>query len=519
MLKIFSKRIFIGLICLVVFILGAFIIFLNTINPNHYKTSITNFIEQTTGYQATIKGNIAIAFFPYLRLELKQIEISNKHVNLAKLPYVAGKLALWPLLSRQIQIDSIVIKKPVMYFNQAQTGASNWTRQATELNTSSPAANHASRSMALLNDFSLKNLKITDGELVITRPNEKLTLNALTLKANNLRLNEKLTFQLSAHAKDHAPTHRLETDLKLDGISEIKLSSLPPKDLLNDLYADAHLTLSQFRYNRLSFAHIATHLIYDKKAVQVDIHPFNAYQGLIKGQLRFVLPDHQIKSQFNFTNIAIGKFLYDLNQTRLIDGKITSQLTLATHGMSHKQKLKHLSGALKLEVADGILNSIDINGIVKAINHLISKKRSLEQYLKLSFSELDNHKLFDKKSTPFKVLTSSATIQEGIASTSDLAITTDTLKIEGKGRLSLPLQQLFFALQIKAENPQGKLKEALTMLDGSLPFIVKGPLAHPQVVPDTRFIVSQLKKAILKDSEKSVKETLKNIKNNLHKLF
>ncbi|MDQ7017292.1 MAG: AsmA family protein, partial [Gammaproteobacteria bacterium] len=94
---------------LLVFILSG--VMLYTLDPNEHKTLISEQVEEQTGRNLSIKGNIQLSLFPWLGFELGETSLSNAagfgNVPFVKLRGAQLKLALLPLLKQQIKINRI----------------------------------------------------------------------------------------------------------------------------------------------------------------------------------------------------------------------------------------------------------------------------------------------------------------------------------------------------------------------------------------------------------------------------
>jgi AsmA protein len=78
-------------------------------DPNDYKAEIAAAVEQTTGRQLTLAGDLELEVFPRLRIALGAAELSNApgfgSAPFASIDGAGLALGLLPLLSRRIEID------------------------------------------------------------------------------------------------------------------------------------------------------------------------------------------------------------------------------------------------------------------------------------------------------------------------------------------------------------------------------------------------------------------------------
>ena len=123
-------RLLIGLVALVVVVFGAGAIFLATIDPNDYKDLIAKKVHEATGRTLTIDGDIELSFFPWLGLELGQARLSNApgfgDDPFARVDEVQVRVALLPLLSREVEADTVTLQGLRLNLSRSAEGMTNW---------------------------------------------------------------------------------------------------------------------------------------------------------------------------------------------------------------------------------------------------------------------------------------------------------------------------------------------------------------------------------------------------------
>lgn len=123
-------RLLIGLVALVALVFGAGAIFLATIDPNDYKDLIAKKVHEATGRTLTIDGDIELSFFPWLGLELGQARLSNApgfgEDPFARVDEVQVRVALLPLLSREVEADTVTLQGLRLNLSRSEEGVTNW---------------------------------------------------------------------------------------------------------------------------------------------------------------------------------------------------------------------------------------------------------------------------------------------------------------------------------------------------------------------------------------------------------
>ncbi|TNF92224.1 MAG: AsmA family protein [Gammaproteobacteria bacterium] len=129
-MKTLMKLVF-GLLALVlVLIVAAVVILPMVIDPNDYKPQIVEAVKQNTGRDLTIDGDIGLSVFPKLGLKLGQTQLSNAEGfgkdAFAKVNAVNIRVALMPLLDKEIKMDEIVLEGLALNLKRNKEGVKNW---------------------------------------------------------------------------------------------------------------------------------------------------------------------------------------------------------------------------------------------------------------------------------------------------------------------------------------------------------------------------------------------------------
>jgi AsmA protein len=103
------KWILIAVGAVVLLIAGALALIAATFDPNKYKAQAEELVKAKTQRTLVIEGDIRLMLFPKLGVQLGKTRLSehNSAKNFAGLNNVRVSLALIPLLSRQVVVDTI----------------------------------------------------------------------------------------------------------------------------------------------------------------------------------------------------------------------------------------------------------------------------------------------------------------------------------------------------------------------------------------------------------------------------
>ena len=198
-----------------------------------------------------------------------------------------------------------------------------------------------------------------------------------------------------------------------------------------------------------------------------------------------------IATALTLSGVKIEPLMTALSGTSRVEGTLTTTLNVTGSGASERALVRSLNGNGTLKIADGAV-----------------KGANLAQFWRNAKSGF----LFNSpnEATDFSALTASYTITNGIVNNSDLAVKAPALRISGSGSVNLPERTLNYKLvPMVVETSKGVGgKDDLQGI--SVPLLITGPWANPQVTPDVKGIVTDA----LKNPEQ-FKQNLQNLKGTL----
>lgn len=146
------------------------------IDPNDYKQEITEQVEKATGRQLTLKGDIGLSVFPWVALELGQLSLSNakgfKADTFANVEAAQVRIKLMPLLSKKLEMDTIILDGLVLNLEKNKNGKTNWddltgnSTPATKTTQTNPSSNSASGNSMSLAAITIAGVKLSNANIV-----------------------------------------------------------------------------------------------------------------------------------------------------------------------------------------------------------------------------------------------------------------------------------------------------------------------------------------------------------------
>jgi AsmA protein len=148
-MKKLAKWLGLTVIGLLVVLVAAVLVLPNVLDWNGLKPRIAGAVKEATGRDLRIEGDIRISMWPDLAFNVSGVHIANAPgltpPDMVSVGSVAGRLAIWPLLSHRIEVESLVVDKAAVDLAVDKDGKQNWamtpaTPTAPQAQAPSPTA-------------------------------------------------------------------------------------------------------------------------------------------------------------------------------------------------------------------------------------------------------------------------------------------------------------------------------------------------------------------------------------------
>lgn len=161
------KKVLIGLGAVVVLVIVAILVGPSFYDWNSLKPDIAAQAKKLTGRDLAIDGDISLAILPSPRLQAEKVRFANIEggsvPDMATLDALAVHVALVPLLSGEVQVESVSLVRPTIVLERLADGRVNWQVAGTETDAAAPAGQTDSGAAM---DVRLDRLEIEDGTLI-----------------------------------------------------------------------------------------------------------------------------------------------------------------------------------------------------------------------------------------------------------------------------------------------------------------------------------------------------------------
>ena len=128
---------------LLLLIVAAAIILPLVVDPNDFKDEIAQAVESKTGRVLAIDGDIGLSVFPWLGLEIGPTSLSNapgfSTAPFARMDAVQVRVKLLPLLSKQLEMDTVLLQGLQVSLETDAQGKTNWEDLAGAPQEQAPA--------------------------------------------------------------------------------------------------------------------------------------------------------------------------------------------------------------------------------------------------------------------------------------------------------------------------------------------------------------------------------------------
>ena len=382
-------KIFVYLILTVVVVIalgiGGIVMF---VNPNQFKSQITELVQKNANVILTIDGDIEWTFYPWLGLKVQNIFVASPNtptVPMANIKLAQASILLKSIFNRELNINDVVVEGLSVSLLKDANGNTNWAlpekaqttavKAETEATPSEnanakPAPSLYVKSISVKNAnfiykdaqknqaLALKNLNVTTGEVMLNQPI------SIALNTGYLLFNPKVEGQIEAStvidfnsAQKHLQMRdlKLKSDVKMDDIQLLtELSTIVDMDLnaqllqLSNLSIQSSGKVQDFAVNNLQVQSLVKADL-KKELVNVDQLKLSMGDLAVTGS---VIAEKYSSDQLKFSsNIATNTF----NLKALLN-----QLKIELPQFESKTALQKAS--IKLSV-NGTLKNIDINPI------------------------------------------------------------------------------------------------------------------------------------------------------------
>jgi AsmA protein len=542
--------------CIVVVLIAGVIALWLIVNPNDYKGRIEAAVQSSTGRNLSLAGNIHLAVFPSIALQLGPASLGNPPGFSASQPFaslrrVSLSVRLLPLLHHQLEVGKVEIDGLDLRLLKNARGEGNWSMPASKTAPAPQSPGSGEVALGGIGGVVLKNGRVSYQDLVVNDVNldvgrvgsgvsipVKWSL-ALTTGAGAkpIPLSGNATLEYganSAHlssldariddstvrgsaAVSNLATGAMNFDLSIDRIDldrylgtanpsqpappatarpTAAAPSQPtelPTSALKTLQLDGKLAIGSATLHGMKLSQVEVGLKADKGLLHIDPASARLYGGTSSGNVT-------LDAQSAVPVLHLDESLTGIDvKPLLVDfmkfNRFSGRGNVTLNVAARGNTTAALLSSLNGHVATQITNgAIEGLDLWSAINSAVS----LAQKHTLPTGGMGN-------STRFDAFRASAELTNGVASTKDLDISSGDLHVTGQGTTNLVTEAVDY--HVSATILKGPSAGTLA----SIPLLVSGTLTSPTVRPDTQGLIKSLAQQQLQKQKGKVESKLKGL--------
>ena len=177
-----------------------------TFNPNDYKPYIIKLVKEKKQRTLAIPGDIKLTFFPKIGADLGQVSLSEhgSPAEFASIGHAKVSLALFPLLSKQLVVDRIVIEGLHANIRRYKDGTTNFDDFLSKEESGQQIK------------FDIDAVDVTNSTISLDDQKEgrKLTIANLDVETGRIADGAASKFALSADVKNNLPSADAKVSVK-----------------------------------------------------------------------------------------------------------------------------------------------------------------------------------------------------------------------------------------------------------------------------------------------------------------
>src|SRR5690242_1184727 len=162
--------------CIIVVLIAAVIALWLIVNPNDYKGRIEAAVRTSTGRDLSLSGNIHLAIFPSIALQLGPASLGNPpgfntSQPFASLQRVSLRVRILPLLHHQLEVGRIEIDGLDLRLLKNARGQGNWSMPAEKQPAPAPQSSGSQMTLGGVGGVVIKNSRVSYQDMIVDHVN------------------------------------------------------------------------------------------------------------------------------------------------------------------------------------------------------------------------------------------------------------------------------------------------------------------------------------------------------------
>ena len=183
------------------------------VNPNTYKGKIAAAVQQSTGRELKLQGDIRLSVIPWVALELGPASLGNPagfgDEPFLSFTHASVRVRLLPLLRQRLEVARVEVEGLDLRLRKNAAGRGNWQGAEPEQPLAKADADHTGAALGL---ESLANIRIENGRLTY----EGITVEKVNLETGSLAADRHIPVNLTFEANRARAGEQLSLNAKFD---------------------------------------------------------------------------------------------------------------------------------------------------------------------------------------------------------------------------------------------------------------------------------------------------------------
>lgn len=446
------------------------------VDLNRHKESIEKLLNQKTGLDWDIKGDIAFSPAPLIEVTVKDVHIRDQHSEILRADTVRGKVQILPLLSRSIQITEFEIANCSARIEKDEQGRLNCIK---ELPSSSITAIGPELPVKFLtiHNFAIKNGVLTYAN---KKTNSNIEVDTFDFTAGRFQFieNQQAIKDLTEHIKNHILTGSIAAE--------------------------------KITVNRSIIKNVTGRLLSKKGIVNFEPVQASFHDAIAKGTLSVDLSSRPalIQLKCGINNYNIEHLLKAYNKKARVIGPLDATIDLTTKGLMEGKLLENLNGLISIKGENLVFTQCDIDNLLKKYEESqcigildlggLLLLGPFGPFLSKGYNISGLYLGLDKGESTITKLVTDWRIENGIARADDVAFASTKNRVAVQGKLDL-IRQEFNDFQVAILDADSCERFSQT---------INGPFQEPEVkkVDFVRQVFKPVQLAIRKSKKILFKE-------------
>lgn len=241
------------LITLILVIAIAAVVLPKIVDPNDYRDEITALVKDKIGRDLRLEGDLKLEVFPWLGIRTQQLSLSQPETiggDMVSVQTAQLRVKLMPLLSKKVEVDTIVLEQPVLSLITLKDGTDSFAGLTGDDETAEQAPEPSEAAVALV----VQGIELTDGAVTIDdrQTGEITQIIGLNLVTGNLLGKSLADINASGTLKTSTSPDAIEFDVEAQARIDTDTLAVNAKDILANVNQAEQAV--ELKVNQLDFS-------------------------------------------------------------------------------------------------------------------------------------------------------------------------------------------------------------------------------------------------------------------------